>query len=362
MMYKRFSWQMSKIMLHHSCCKSLTKAVYPMAQPLGHPSHEESHALKQAYKVSLQTSGLAVHWQGVIWKLLACLFFASINGIVRYISGGTGQEISPLPSAVITFWQNLFGCFIILPWALKDGLQSLKTKYPRLQAIRILAAVLGVVLWYMSLAHMTIAEAVALGFTGPIFSVIGARLYLNERLGVTRLIGIGMGFVGAFIILRPDKALWGSQATYQWYALFPLFSAIAIAVSKLTSRKLGAYGESPKVMTLTLLFFMSPCALIPALWEWTWPTFQQFLWLGLLGFFSMAAHYTTAKAYQLAEVVFLTPFGFARLLFSALIGFIAFAEIPTSQSLWIGAVIIVVSSILLSYEEKKSPSSSRHSS
>ncbi len=333
-----------------------------MAQPLRRPSSQELSEINAIRNIPLHSKGLTPQWQGVIWKLLACLFFASINGVVRYISGGTGQEVSPLPSAVITFWQNLFGCLIILPWTLKDGLKSLKTRYPSLQTIRIGTAVLGVVLWYMSLAHMTIAEAVALGFTGPIFSVIGARLYLNERLGRIRLLGIAIGFVGAFIILRPDKALWGSDATYQWFVLLPLFSAIAIAVSKLASRKLGAYGESPKVMTLTLLFFMSPCALVPALFEWVWPTLQQFLWLILLGMFSMAAHYSTAKAYQLAEVVFLTPFGFARLLFSALIGFIAFAEIPTSQSLWIGATIIVVSSLLLSYEEKKFTTVGRKSS
>ncbi|OJX11709.1 MAG: hypothetical protein BGO77_06335 [Caedibacter sp. 37-49] len=324
-----------------------------MVQPLRQPSAQETSEVTAIRNTPLYNNGLTPQWQGVIWKLLACLFFAAMNGVVRYISGGTGQEISPLPSAVITFWQNLFGCLIILPWALKDGLKSLKTKYPWLQTTRVAAAVLGIVLWYMSLAHMTIAEAVALGFTGPIFSVIGARLYLNERLGRIRLIGIAVGFVGAFIILRPDKALWGSEATYQWFVLLPLFSAIAIAVSKLASRKLGAYGESPKVMTLTLLFFVSPCAFVPALFEWVWPTLQQFLWLILLGMFSMAAHYSTAKAYQLAEVVFLTPFGFARLLFSALIGFIAFAEIPTSHSLWIGTTIIVVSSLLLSYEEKK---------
>lgn len=324
-----------------------------MAEPRRRPSAGDYTKITPISSGTFYPFGFTPQWQGVIWKLLACFFFASINGVVRYISGGTGQEISPLPSAVITFWQNFFGCLIILPWTLKDGLNSLKTKYPQLQTIRISGAVFGVVLWYMSLAHMTIAEAVALGFTGPIFSVIGAKLYLNERLGRIRLIGIGVGFIGAFTILRPDKALWGSQATYQWHVLLPLFSAIAIAISKIASRKLGAHGESPKVMTLTLLFFMSPCALIPALFEWTWPTFHQFMWLGLLGLFSMAAHYSTAKAYQLAEIVFLTPFGFARLLFSALVGFIAFAEIPTSQSLWIGATIIVFSSILLSYEEKK---------
>lgn len=333
-----------------------------MAQFLRHLSVRQSYKSKHVYQRLLQNSDFSPQWQGVMWKLLACLFFASINGIVRYISGGTGQEVSPLPSAVITFWQNFFGCLLILPWTLKDGLKSLKTKYPKLQTIRIFAAVFGIVLWYMSLTHMTIAEAVALGFTGPIFSVIGAKLYLNERLGKIRIFGIALGFIGAFIILRPDKALWGSQATYQWYVLLPLLSAIVIAVSKLASRKLGAYGENPKAMTLTLLFFMSPCALIPALFEWVWPTSSQFLWLILLGFFSMAAHYSTAKAYQLAEVVFLTPFGFARLLFSALIGFIAFAEIPTSHALWIGTSIIIVSSILLSYEEKKFKPSSQKSS
>lgn len=331
-----------------------------MAQFLRHLSVRKSSKFTKIYSSLLPHSNFSPQWQGVIWKLFACLFFASINGIVRYISGGTGQEISPLPSAVITFWQNFFGCLIILPWTLKDGLNSLKTNYPQLQAIRIFAAVFGIVLWYMSLSHMTIAEAVALGFTGPIFSVIGAKLYLNERLGKIRILGIILGFIGAFIILRPDKTLWGSQATYQWYVLLPLLSAIVIAISKLASRKLGAHGENPKAMTLTLLFFMSPCALIPALFEWIWPTPSQFLWLFLLGFFSMAAHYSTAKAYQLAEVVFLTPFGFARLLFSALIGFIAFAEIPTSHALWVGSLIIIISSILLSYEEKKFKPSSKN--
>jgi drug/metabolite transporter (DMT)-like permease len=62
------------------------------------------------------------------------------------------------------------------------------------------------------------------------------------------------------------------------------------------------------------------------------------------------AHFSFAQAFQMADVTFLTPFGFSKFFLSALIGYLAFAELSTSLGLWLGAAIIGVSILLLSYE------------
>jgi drug/metabolite transporter (DMT)-like permease len=250
----------------------------------------------------------------------------------------------------MAFYQNLFGAFFILPWFWRGGLKSLKTNAPLLQSFRVISAAIGVLLWYWALAQMPIAQAVALSFTGPIFTVLGARLALHEPLSVLRLLAILFSFIGAFLILRPDLALSHSTALiHSWPILLPLASAIAIAASKLLTRKLGSQGESPYTMTLYLLTLMIPVTLVPALAEWAVPQGNQWLWLILLGALAGGAHFSTSQAYALADVTFLTPFGFARIFLSALIGYLAFAEFPHHWTAWGGTAIIVISVLIISY-------------
>ena len=294
---------------------------------------------------------VALHWQGVIWKIFACFFFAANNGVVKLLSK-TSEAGPALSSYQIAFLQNFIGFMIMAPFILSSGKQNLKMVQPSLHFYRVLTAILGVVLWYMALAHMQMAEAVALSFTGPIFTVIGARLYLKEHIGFYRYAGIFLGLLGAFVITRPDRALLGKASAFSWTALFPLGSAIALAATKLLSRDLGGKGESAENLTFYLLLFMSPLSLVPALTTWVMPTLAQWGWAVLLGALSASAHYTTSHAYKAAEVTFLAPFGFSRLIFTAAIGFIAFSEIPNSFSLWVGAAIIMISSLCLTFEEK----------
>ncbi|MGI4850907.1 MAG: DMT family transporter [Janthinobacterium lividum] len=296
-------------------------------------------------------SYLTPHWQGALWKIFACFFFAANNGVVKLLS--KTSDIGPgLSSYQIAFLQNFIGFMLMVPFIVPHGKKSLKVVSLPLHIYRVIAAFLGILLWYMALYHMPIAEAVALCFTGPIFTVIGARMYLKEEIGFYRYIGIFLGFAGAFVITRPDHAFMNGGHNFSWATLFPIASAVAIAVAKLLGRELGAKGESAQNLTFYLLFFMAPLSLIPALFNWTSPTSVQWLWIILLGILSAAAHYTTSHAYRIAEVTFLAPFGFARLIFSAAIGFMAFGESITSFSLWIGAAIIMISSLSLSFDHK----------
>lgn len=288
-------------------------------------------------------------WKGAFWKVVSCACFAGINGIVRYWSGGIAHSHETLPINVMILFQNIFGALFLLPWLLKSGLPNLQIQHLSLHLLRVLTAVLGVYLWYLSLQTMPIAEGVALTFTGPIFTLLGASIFLKEKLTGQKMIAISLSVIGAFIIARPDLPFYDGYSL-GLAALLPLSSALSLALSKLLTRKLTNLGEAPLSLATYLLLLMIPASLIPVSAEWNMPHLIHWPWLITLGALAAAAHFSFSKAYQLAEVTFLTPFGFTKFFLSTLIGFLAFAEFPNYWSLWSGIFIIFISIFLIAYK------------
>lgn len=290
---------------------------------------------------------------GAVWKVASCFCFAAINGIVRYISGGSGSELEGLPVYVIIFFQNLVGTMFMLPFVYNGGWKGLYTQRPLLHTFRVISAVAGVGLWYWGVYYLPLAHAVALSFTGPIFTVIGAHFFLKERITLNRSMAIIICFVGAFIVSRPDQILMGAEDALGWQAVLPFAAAIAFAVSKLLSRVLAGQGESPESMTFYLLMLMAPLSLIPASYTWVVPSAEYWPWLIAMGVFAAGAHYSLTKALAAAEVSFVMPFGYSKILMSALIGYVAFAETPKSMTVWIGSLVIFLSTLILTMPERK---------
>ena len=293
-------------------------------------------------------------WTGAGYKILSCFCFAMLNGIVRYLTGGAQDSPHTLTPSQLAFLQDIVGSMFFLPWIFQQGIQSLKTQYPLVHALRIMVAALGIIMLYYAFKFMPVAEAVALQFTGPIFTAVGAWLYLKEKLSIGRFLGIIVGLIGVFIVTRPDRAFVQEQnIQLGWILLLPIGSAMAFAVAKVLGRQLAKRGESAALLTCYLVVFMVPATLGPALYAWVWPTLIQWGFIVVLGLCAWAGHYTLAKAYTNAEILFLTPFGFSRLLFSAMVAWLAFAEMPKSINFWIGAIVIFISTILISVDEQK---------
>lgn len=296
-------------------------------------------------------------FQGAFWKMVSCAAFAGINVIVRYLGGGgSWAPETVLPANVMIFFQNVFGFLFMLPFMFPRPTSQFwmhwKTQYPKLHFARVLTAVLGILFMYLSLQKMPIAESVALSFTGPAFTLLGAWFLLGESLDKQRALAIVFCILGSFIITRPDLVLFtpgSSRSALGWSVLYPLLSAAMLALSKLFTRQLAKAGEKTEQLTLFLLFGMIPFSFILALFEWVTPDLSHWPWLMLLGFLAVLAHMTFSKAYALAEVTFLMPFGFSKFLFSLLLGYFCFLEIP-SLSLWLGMGMIGFSLVCLAYK------------
>jgi len=288
------------------------------------------------------------HFRGAFWKITSFLCFSSINGIVRYLSQ-TAESIGhiPLPAYEVAFFQNLFGLIFLIPWVIQNGPESLKTNSPGLQACRIALSAIGVVLWYTALSHMHLAQAVTLMFLGPLITAVGARLFLKEHIGKERSIAIIIGFIGGGIV---SHASFGT-GILSLVSLLPILAATCFSGAALMIRRL-AKDDSPQLITTYLLFFMAPALFLPTLLYGHFPEPWQWPWLLMMGGFTASAHFCLSKAYASAEISYLIPYGFTKWFASALIGVIAFAEIPSAWTC-LGAFILMGAIISLSYVEAR---------
>jgi drug/metabolite transporter (DMT)-like permease len=290
-------------------------------------------------------------WWGAFLKVTACFFFSITNILIRGISS-FHHEGGPLPFFEVAFLQNMVGMVWVAPWLTRNVFKkSLEQK--NIHGLRVALSVLGVSFWYASLSFMPVAESVALSFTAPIFSLIGARFFLHERLGGLRGLAIVVSFLGALCISQAKSAVWGGLDS--WYVWLPLLSAAFFAGTKLTGRVLAMNGESAREMSAMLYLFMVPISLLPALWVWRIPTSTELLWIVGLGTSSVFANVLLAKSYAYAEVSFLSPFGFAKFFCSLLLAYLLFNEYPKDWYTWIGFGFILLSIFLLSLEHKNLP-------
>ncbi|NNG03910.1 MAG: DMT family transporter [Inquilinus sp.] len=283
----------------------------------------------------------AVHapLRGALWMVAAGACFAIGNSLLRHLTTGS------LHPYQVAFLQYGIALLLLLPWVLLRGGASYRTRRPFLQAIRVVAAAIGVLFLTLAFRELPVAEVVALTFTAPLFATLGAAPFLGERVGWRRWAATGVGFLGVLVILRPGLE------TFRLEALLPLAAALFFAASSLIVKRLSAT-ETADSIVLYLLVLMTPILLVPALPVWQAPTAAHALPLAALGLSAAAAQLALVRAFAAADASFLGPFDFARLPFSALVAFVAFGEAP-DRVLWIGAAFIVTAALYLAHEESR---------
>ncbi len=274
--------------------------------------------------------------RSIAWMLLTGVLFVIVTGIVRYLG-------SDLPAVEAAFIRYAFGVVLLAPvllQALKNG------PVPRRLGLHVLRGVVhavGVMLWFYAMARIPIAEVTAIGFTAPLFTTLGAALFLGERLRARRIVAVVVGFAGTLVILRPGVESIAPGALAQ-LAAAPLFACSFIVAKKLTDT------ESGTVIVGWLSVFVTLALLPPALLVWRAPTVHELLWLAVTAVCATAGHYTLTRAFRLGEITLLQPFSFLQLVWASLLGLVVFGEVPDAWT-WVGGAVIVAAATYIAHRE-----------
>jgi drug/metabolite transporter (DMT)-like permease len=225
---------------------------------------------------------------------------------------------------------------------------------------RALAASMGIILWFTALSKMPIVQVVAFKYAAPLFTILGAKIFLGEKCGWARATAIGTALAGAFFITGHDfmngEADWTEVGLL---ALFPMAASACYVASALIA-KTQLKKDSPQTVCLYLFLLSLPILGVVASFNWVTPLFWQWPYLIAMGALLTAAYVFLQHAYVIADITYLVPMSFTRLIAGAAVGMIFFNEWPIIWT-WVGSFFILIATISLCKHEvqtmkKKSPS------
>ena len=277
-------------------------------------------------------NGLPVVIQAAWWMTLSAFAYAASIGIAHHLT-------EHLPVFEVAFGRNVFAVAFMIPWLMKVGLSAMRTSHFGMHAVRGLFSAANVWFLFGALAVAPIADVSAITFMMPIVASILAVLFFREKTSLWQWLATLAGFGGALIVIRPG------MADFNPGLLLAVASVIAGSAVAMLIKGLLKHDSSDTVAAW-LFVSHTVLGLIPAIIVWIQPSWQDVLWMALLGYLGTVIQRAFNRSMALADATVVLPFNFTRLIWAALFGFLFFAEIPDIWT-WVGGTVIFLASVWL---------------
>ncbi|MBB55370.1 MAG: EamA family transporter [Magnetovibrio sp.] len=272
------------------------------------------------------------------------LYFLSSIGLIALVDT-TCKFYTDELHAVVLVWGYFVGItvFVMGYYVTRGQMVLLKTEQPVIQIIRPGFLVLSISGLFLGLTYLPMAEATAIGFTGPLFIVALSVPMLGERVGWHRWLAVVVGLAGVLVIVRPDGTVW------HWSAATTLLGAICFAIFQILTRRLAGQEKHQTTLIYTSLagtFWVS----LLAPFFWTPPSADHALMFLIIGAMGAAAHLCIIKAFAHAQASLLAPFNYSKLVWVIILGYLVFGDVPGLDTI-VGSAIIVSSGLYVLYRE-----------
>jgi len=261
-----------------------------------------------------------------------------VDGLAKYLSA----DYSPL---FIGWARYAAASIIVLPYAFaRHGRHLFPTERLGAHVLRTVLLVTAMSLYFVAISHIPLATAISAYFIAPVVAMVLSVVVLGERMTTRKGISLALGFAGAMVILRPGVG------TMEPGILLALASGLAFACYMIVTRKAAL--ESDPIKTLAFQCALGAVLLMPqALLTWSTPAWSDLVFFAGLGIFSLIGHLMLIIAFRLAETSVLAPLVYLELVGAALIGYLAFHEVPGPATI-AGAGLIVFAGLILLWHNK----------
>ncbi|WP_109467646.1 DMT family transporter [Albibacillus kandeliae] len=297
--------------------------------------------------------------------MLAAMVAISINDmLIKHLSGD-------YPLHQIVFTRSAIGIiFSMMILQIEGGFRLLRTAHPVLHVLRGLLVVVSNMTYFVALAVMPLADAVALFFAAPLFITLLSIPILGEKVGPLRMGAVIVGFIGVIIMQRP----WESSSDLgisRFVMMLPVISALTYALLQLLTRKLGATSSASAMsiyiqamFVLVSLGFLVIAgdgrfaegsenqSVIFLLRAWVWPGEGDWWPLLGLGLNSAIVGYCLSQAYRLTDAATIAPYEYIGLPLAVFWGWFLWSDLP-GPFVWAGMSLIIASGLFVFFREKQ---------
>jgi drug/metabolite transporter (DMT)-like permease len=260
--------------------------------------------------------------------LVIGLSIAAYSGALMKLLG------EQIPAFQVVWFRFAGMALVLLPYLIwRYGMSGLRPARPVIQLVRGLTMAGGTTTFVLGARTVDFADAIAILYAYPFMLVILAVLFLGERSNRLVWLGVGCGFIGVLLVMRPEF----EQVNIGNLYIFAC--AVIVAVQLTLNRKLGSV--SPPMVTA---FAGAACAalvlspLLPSLWapvpDGVW------LYVGLLIVSGAINQTLLVYAFAHAHASTLAPFAYFEIVSAVILGYLIFDTLPTLLS-WLGIGLIV---------------------
>jgi drug/metabolite transporter (DMT)-like permease len=281
--------------------------------------------------------------------LLAALWMAGTLAMISLLAVAGREAMRTLPTMDMIFYRSWMSLPVVVLIALATGhsLAVFTTQRLGLHAWRNAAHFAGQFTWFWAITQISLAEVFALEFTTPLWVALLAPIILREHMTLPRLAAVGLGFLGALIVIRP-VGMTISMGTASAMACAVAYAFSYIAIKQLTRT------ESALTILFWLSLFQGLYATVLTFGSLSWPMPETWGWLVVVSLSGLGAHYCIARAFALADATIVTPMDYLRVPLIAVVGWLAYAE-ALDPFVLIGGAVIAAANIINLLAERRGP-------
>jgi drug/metabolite transporter (DMT)-like permease len=167
---------------------------------------------------------------------------------------------------------------------------------------------------------------------------------LGEIVGWRRWTAVGIGLIGVLIVVRPGTG------AFDIAAVFPILSAVSWAVALVVTRKMSSSdGPLVSLTYAAVVGLMVTSIIVP--FDWINPGWPEIGLALVTGIASTIAQWLVVLAFQQARASVLAPIAYSQLIWSGLLGYSIFGNVPDHWT-WVGALVIIASGLYTAHRER----------
>lgn len=220
-----------------------------------------------------------------------------------------------------------------------------KVKNVPVQLLRGVLLGLESLLFAWALTHIGVGQMHSIFACFPLMVTALSPLFLGEKVGLIRWLGIFVGFLGTLVIIAPGSV---SFTIYSWAAVA---CAVLFAIYSLLTRYVASTDSAESSLFYTgLMAAVVTAPFLPFFWEPI--SFSEGLKVAALCLLSILSHYSMIQALKYTPAVVLQPFNYFVLPWVLLLGFLVFGEGVSFNQL-LGVCLVVGSGLFIVYYQRR---------
>jgi drug/metabolite transporter (DMT)-like permease len=274
--------------------------------------------------------------QGALWLVSGGFIFTSTSAMIRLLS-------TQVESVQTAFFRAVISVILLLPMIAAGRVKPWRSKRIIGHFWRTAMGTGSMVLGFYAVSMLPLADATAIAFSQPLFSVVVAALVLGEKVRWRRWSATVIGFAGVLIMARPG------EGSLQLGALVALANAAAVSISILLVRRLSD-SETPLMILTQFAIFSTILLTVPAILVWRWPDLWGWVLAVGIAVSATVGQYFWVQAFKAGEMSAVAPFEYMRLPFAVFVGWLIWGEMPVIWT-YVGASIVIGSALYIAHRE-----------